>query len=218
MTDEPDGWDLWTGRWAASYGVRVPRSLRWSAAALALMALAAACTAADEVARPLPSSGAEPTQTTSGKPSPTSGTGASGTPGPVDDADVLAVYTGWWRALQSAYAGGDPDAPALAEYAIDPILSRQRASIRALRAQGVVQRTRFTLAPRLRYRTDDYAEVEDCVRGPANTYYDAVTGKPRAPKGYRNDVPTEDRLLMTLQKRGEKWYVVAATAKGEVQC
>ena len=47
---------------------------------------------------------------------------------------------------------------------------------------------------------------------------DAVTGKPRALKGYRNDVPTEDRLLMTLQKRGEKWYVIAATAKGEVQC
>jgi hypothetical protein len=133
-------------------------------------------------------------------------------------SDVLAVYTAWWKALQSAYARGDPADPSLDDYAVEPILSRQRASIRALRAQGVVQRTVFTLRPRLRYQTDRYAEVEDCVRGPANTYYDALTGEPRAPRGYRNDVPTEDRLLMTLQRRGDRWYVVAATGKGEMRC
>lgn len=136
----------------------------------------------------------------------------------VDGSDVLAVYTAWWRALQSAYARGDAADPKLDDYAVDPILSRQRASIRALKAQGVVQRTVFTLRPRVRYQTEQYAEVEDCVRGPANTYYDALTDKPRAPGGYRNDVPTEDRLLMTLQRRGDRWYVVAATGKGEVRC
>jgi hypothetical protein len=31
-------------------------------------------------------------------------------------------------------------------------------------------------------------------------------------------VPAEDRLLTTLQRRGDRWYVVAATGKGEVQC
>jgi hypothetical protein len=134
------------------------------------------------------------------------------------NGDVLAVYRGWWTALQTAYARGDADDPALARYAVDPILTRQRASIRALDAQGIVQRTTFTLAPRLRYRSGGNAEVEDCIRGPAGTYRDAATGRPRAPRGYRNDVPTEDRLLTTLQKRGDQWYVVAATGKGEVQC
>jgi hypothetical protein len=135
-----------------------------------------------------------------------------------DRTDVLAVYRGWWTALQTAYAKGDADDPALARYAVDPILTRQRASIRALDAQGIVQRTTFILRPRLRYRTDGNAEVEDCIRGPAGTYRDAATGRPRAPRGYRNDVPTEDRLLTTLQRRGDQWYVVAATGKGEVQC
>jgi hypothetical protein len=137
---------------------------------------------------------------------------------PGDHTDVLAVYRGWWTALQTAYAKGDADDPALATYAVDPILARQRASIQALDAQGIVQRTTFTLAPRLRYRTDGNAEVEDCVRGPAGTYRDATTGRPRAPRGYRNDVPTEDRLLTTLQRRGDQWYVVAATGKGTVEC
>jgi hypothetical protein len=136
----------------------------------------------------------------------------------VDDSDVMAVYRGWWSALQAAYAKGDAADPALARYAVDPILAAQRASIAALRQQGIVQRTMFTLEPRLRYRTDHNAEVEDCVRGPANTYHDAATGRLRAPRGYSNDVPTEDRLLTTLQKRGDQWYVVAATGKGEVAC
>jgi hypothetical protein len=143
----------------------------------------------------------------------------SGSPGRAGDhGDLLAVYRGWWTALQTAYAAGDAADPALADYAVDPILGTQRASIAALRRQGIVQRTTFTLAPRLRYRTDRNAEVEDCVRGPANTYYDAATGRPRAPRGYRNDAPTEDRLLTTLQRRGDRWYVVAATGKGEAEC
>jgi hypothetical protein len=143
----------------------------------------------------------------------------SGSPGrAVDHGDLLAVYRGWWTALQTAYAAGDAADPALADYAVDPILGTQRASIAALRRQGIVQRTTFTLAPRLRYRTDRNAEVEDCVRGPANTYHDAATGRPRAPRGYRNDAPTEDRLLTTLQRRGDRWYVVAATGKGEAEC
>jgi hypothetical protein len=143
----------------------------------------------------------------------------SGSPGStVDHSDLMAVYRGWWTALQTAYAAGDAGDPALADYAVDPILGTQRASIATLRRQGIVQRTKFTLAPRLRYRTDRNAEVEDCVRGPANTYYDAATGRPRAPRGYRNDAPTEDRLLTTLQRRGDRWYVVAATGRGEVEC
>jgi hypothetical protein len=218
---------VWTVRRNASYGVRVPRSRRETATFLTVAALflAGCSTGAGEAAAPLPSD--VPT-VPAGTASPSGATPSGGSaPAPasptasrpaVDHTDPLAVYTGWWRALETAYAAGDPNSAALAEYAVDPVLSRQRASIRSLRSQGIVQRTRFTLAPRLRYRTDDYAEVEDCVRGPANTYYDAATGQPRAPQGYRNDVPTEDRLLMTLQRRGEDWVVVAATAKGEVQC
>jgi hypothetical protein len=148
-------------------------------------------------------------------------TPTAGAPTPadtVDHGDVLSVYRGWWTALQVAYAHGDAGDPTLAAYAVDPILARQRASIAALHAQGIVQRTAFSLRPRLRYRTDGNAEVEDCIRGPANTYHDAATGRPRAPRGYRNDAPTEDRLLTTLQRRGDQWYVVAATGKGTVEC
>jgi hypothetical protein len=155
-----------------------------------------------------------PATTPSASPAPTGGA----SPGAVDHTDVMAVYRGWWHALETAYARGDADAPALADYAVDPILSSQRTSIARLHEQGIVQRTRFTLAPRLRYRTQANAEVEDCVRGPANTYHDAATGRLRAPRGYRNDAPTEDRLSTTLQRRGDRWYVVAATARGEVTC
>jgi hypothetical protein len=146
-------------------------------------------------------------------------TAAPATTTPVKKADdPMTAYTGWWTALEHAYAAGDPDDPELAEYGADPILSRQRASIAKLKHEGVVQRARFTLTPRLRYSDGGNAEVEDCVRGPANTYYDAVTGRPRAPAGYSNDTPTEDRLLTSLRKRGDRWYVVAATGKGDVQC
>jgi hypothetical protein len=100
----------------------------------------------------------------SGSGSPSAGpatTPPSNPPGTVGGGEVLAVYIAWWRALQSAYARGDAADPSLDDYAVDPILSRQRASIRALRDQGVVQRTVFTLQPRVRYQTDRYAEVED---------------------------------------------------------
>ncbi len=184
---------------------------------VAALALASACSAGAGDATALPTG---PSGGSGGTP-PTSGAVTTPSASPtatVDGGDVLAVYGAWWKALQVAYARGDPADPGLDDYAVDPILSRQRASIRALKEQGVVQRTAFTLRPRLRYQSDRYAEVEDCVRGPANTYYDALTGKLRAPRGYRNDVPTEDRLLMTLQRRGDRWYVVAATGKGAVQC
>ncbi|HZB50933.1 MAG TPA: hypothetical protein VE547_17735, partial [Mycobacteriales bacterium] len=172
--------------------------------AVLALALGSACSTGSEDATALPdgpSAGSADPSSTPGRATTASASPTTPAPG----SDVLAVYTAWWKALQAAYARGDPADPSLADYAVDPILSRQRASIRALREQGVVQRTVFTLRPRVRYRTDAYAEVEDCVRGPANTYYDALTGKLRAPRGYRNDVPTEDRLLMTLQRRGERW-------------
>jgi hypothetical protein len=182
---------------------------------VALLALAcAACAtspAADE-ALPDGPTGAEP-PTTTGAPTPTT------TPtGAVDHTDLLAVYRGWWRALEAPYARGDAADPALTDYAVDPILSTQRAGIARLHDQGIVQRTRFTLAPRVRYRTGADAEVEDCVRRPANTYHDAATGRLRAPRGYRNDAPAEDRLLTRLQRRGDQWYVVAATARGTLAC
>jgi hypothetical protein len=185
------------------------------ALACAAYVVCAACAATPAADQALP---ARPTGT-----EPPTGTPAPTTAGPsataaVDHTDVLAVYRGWWRALEAAYARGDADAPALADYAVDPILGHQRASIAALHRQGIVQRTRFTLEPTLRYRTQTNAEVEDCVHGPANTYHDAVTGRLRAPRGYRNDAPTEDRLLTTLQRRGDRWYVVAATGQGGVTC
>lgn len=187
--------------------------------AIALLVLPACASAGGEAGAlpPRPSGAATTTGAADAEPSE-SGTVTPGSSPGVDRADPLAVYRAWWTALQDAYAAGNPDEPALAEYGVDPILGAQRASITAMRKQGVVQKTSFTLQPRLLYRTERNAEVEDCVRGPANTYYDAVSGRPRAPRGYRNEVPTEDRLLTTLQKRGDQWFVVAATARGEVAC
>ena len=187
--------------------------------ALVVLACSACGAGAAEANAPLPTRSGDGPAPTTDEPTTSAAPGTTApTPDTVDHTDPLAVYAGWWAALQAAYAKGDADDPVLAEYAVDPILARQRASIAALRAEGIVQRTRVTLAPRLRYAAGRNAEVEDCVRGPANTYHDAVTGRPRAPRGYRNDVPTEDRLLTTLQRRGDQWYVVAATGRGEIEC
>lgn len=218
MTIRPDRGEVVDWRRPRSYRVGVLGTRRGvTSMVLAVLALGSACSTGSGDATALPTG----TPSGSSGPSASAGTAVTSSPSltaPADGSEVLTVYTAWWKALQAAYARGDPADPSLDDYAVDPILSRQRASIRALKEQGVVQRTVFTLQPRVRYETDGYAEVEDCVRGPANTYYDALTGKPRAPRGYRNDVPTEDRLLMTLQRRGDRWYVVAATSRGEVQC
>ena len=199
----------------------MPGTRRAVATAALLLACAGCATGpggdSGNAALPARTVGTAPPAPSTSAPTPTRS--AAATPAAaVDHTDVLAVYRAWWTALQAAYAHGDAGDPALADYAVDPILRSQRASIAALHAQGIVQRTVFTLQPRLRYRTAGNAEVEDCIRGPANSYYDAATGRPRAPRGYRNDAPTEDRLLTTLQRRGDQWYVVAATGKGAVEC
>lgn len=192
----------------SSYGVPVPGTRRVISAAALVMAAGCSTGTAATALPDGPTRTAAATTPATVTPTPT----ATAEPGPVE------VYTAWWTALEHAYGAGDPDDPALAEYAVDPILSRQRHSITTLTQQGIVQRTKFTLTPHLRYSDGGNAEIEDCVRGPANTYYDAVTGRPRAPAGYSNDAPTEDRLLTSLRKEGDRWYVVAATGKGDVQC
>lgn len=159
-----------------------------------------------------------------GQPTVPRGT-ASTTPAPptttfptVNRMDLLTVYRAWWKAVQQAFAQGDADYPQLDVYAMDPILSREQEQIRKLRAQGVVQRTQLSLQPRILHQDDVVAEIIDCVRGPAGTYYDLATGRPRAPTGYRNDVPTRDSLLVSLQRRGGYWFVTAATDKGFDAC
>jgi hypothetical protein len=132
--------------------------------------------------------------------------------------DMMTVYRAWWKAVEEAFAKGDSTDPDLALYGADPILTRERNQIQSLRTQGVVQRTQLTLSPRILHQEDIVAEIADCVRGPAGTYYDLATGKPRAPRGYSNDVPTKDALTVSLQKRGGYWYVVAATNKGVRLC
>lgn len=136
----------------------------------------------------------------------------------VDRGDVLAVYRAWWTAVQEAFARGDATDADLMRYGVDPILTKERNQIRALRTQGIVQRTQLTLSPRLLHRDGAVAEVVDCVRGPAGTYYDLASGRPRAPRGYRNDVATQDALLVSLHKRGATWFVVAATSRGVQPC
>lgn len=132
--------------------------------------------------------------------------------------DMMTVYRAWWKAVAEAFAKGDSTDPALGLYGADPILTRERNQIRNLRAEGVVQRTQLTLSPHILHQEDIVAEIADCVRGPAGTYYDLATGKPRAPRGYSNNVPTKDALTVSLQKRGGYWYVVAATNKGVQLC
>lgn len=136
----------------------------------------------------------------------------------VNRTDLLTVYRAWWKAVQEAFAQGDADYPGLDVYAMDPILGREQDQIRKLRTQGVVQRTQLSLQPRILHQDDMVAEIVDCVRGPAGTYYDLATGRPRAPVGYRNDVPTRDSLLVSLQRRGGYWFVTAATDKGFDAC
>ncbi len=176
-----------------------------------------ACSAhADTPAVPLPTGNSD-------LPTPGAGRSAGGHTPPLatpsaDRTDPLVVYRGWWTAVQEAFAHGRRDYPALAVHGVDPILSNERNQIRLLRTQRIVQRTNLNLTPRVLHQDDTVAEIADCPRGPAGTNRDAVTGKPRARCGYRNDVPTRDALLVSLQKRGDYWYVVAATSEGVQPC
>jgi hypothetical protein len=187
----------------------------WTLSATAVaMALLVGC-GANTPTGPLQPVG-QPTQPAGGytsrpsaPPSPTSS---------VNRADLMTVYRAWWKAVQDAFAQGNSTSADLALYGADPILTRERNEIRTLRAEGVVQRTQLTLNPRILHEDDIAAEIADCVRGPAGTYYDLATGKPRTPRGYRDDVPTKDALTVALQKRGGYWYVVAATNKGVRLC
>jgi hypothetical protein len=188
-----------------------------AAVLLACLLGAAACSAGTASAGgALPTGGATAQPGNDGPATTTSA--AAPTAPAADRADPMVVYRGWWKALQTAYAAGDSTGPELALYGADPILTRQRNQIRTLRAEGVVQRTAFTLAPTVLHRDDKLVELIDCVRGPAGTYYDVDTGKPRAPKGYRNDVPTRDALRVLLRKREGNWYVVATTNEGVPPC
>jgi hypothetical protein len=190
---------------------------RLNAAVLAAALLAAACSAGTAGAGgDLPTSGA--TAQPGNDSAAATASAAAPTAPAVDRADPMVVYRGWWKALQDAYAAGDSTGPGLAVYGADPILTRQRNQIRTLRAEGIVQRTRFTVSPTVLHQDDKLVELIDCVRGPAGTYYDADTGKPRAPKGYRNDVPTKDALRVLLRKREGNWYVVATTNEGVPPC
>jgi hypothetical protein len=163
--------------------------------------------------------------TPEGQPTQPAGSAPRTTPAPqpvstpsVNRTDLLTVYRAWWKAVEQAFALGNADYPDMALYAVDPILSQEQTQIRRLRAQGLVQRTHLTLQPRILHQNDIVAEIADCVRGPAGTYHDLATGRPRAPSGYRNDVPTKDPLLVSLHKRGGYWFVVAATNKGFRAC
>jgi hypothetical protein len=96
---------------------------------VALVALAcAACGPAPTADQALPD-GPAGTAPPAGTPATTRPAAAPSPTEAVDGTDVLAVYRGWWQALEGAYARGDADDPALAEYAVDPILGHQRASI-----------------------------------------------------------------------------------------
>jgi len=190
---------------------------RWVAVAAVVAVLLAGCSLGTPGATPPLESVGVPTQPTA------SGTSTAPLPTPttvtpVNRADLLIVYRAWWKAVQEAFASGDATSPDMALYGADPILSRERNQIRTFRDQGVVQRTQLTLSPRVVQQEDITAEIADCVRGPAGTYYDITTGTPRAPRGYRNELPTQDPLLVSLHKRGGYWFVVAATNKGVQPC
>jgi hypothetical protein len=128
------------------------------------------------------------------------------------------VYRAWWAAVQAALAAADPAAPALAIYAVDPLLANTRAGIARLRSQGIVQVVVFGLAPQVVARQADRVEIADCIRTPAGTYRDLGTGQPRAPAGFRNDSPTHDSLRFVLRQRDGAWYLVATTALGGGPC
>jgi hypothetical protein len=219
------------------YGSTVGVARLWlTASAGALLVLGAAC-AGQPAPVPLPAAGpASPTDSAgpgSGVPAGPGGgwagpggppggtpTGSSAPTSPprVDRSDPLVVYRTWWVTVQQALSSADPALPDLASYAVDPLLANTRASLARLHGEGVVQVVSFGLAPRVVIREPDRVELTDCVRAPAGTYRDAVTGKPRAPTGFRNDVSTGDSLRFVLRPKGGAWYVVGATALGGGRC
>lgn len=205
-------------------GYAVIRSVRGMKAVPVAWALAAAVLTATLLAGCASNAPSGPLQPV-GQPTQPAGSATTRPPAPptnpvpgVNRADLMTVYRAWWQAVQEAFASGDSTSAKMALFGADPILTRERNEIRGLRAQGVVQRTSLVLSPHILHQDDITAEVADCVRGPAGTYYDLATGTPRAPHGYRNDVPTKDPLLVSLHKVGGYWYVVVATNKGVQPC
>src|SRR5215813_12528156 len=197
-------------------GLAVRFALGW-----AFVVAVAACGAGDQPA-PLPPPGAggsAPGGTTAGG-GPDSATGGpGGAPGTaVDRSDPVAVYRAWWGAVQAALATADAGYPDLATYAVDPLLTNTRRSLARLRGAGVVQVVTFELAPQVVVRVADRVEIADCIRTPPGTYRDAGTERPRAPTGFRNDIPTRDALRFVLRPRGGAWYLVASTALGGGPC
>lgn len=190
------------------------------APAVACLVALAGC-AGKEQAAPLPSVGGGGAVPSTAAGTPATGTGGpsgSTTPPAVDRSDPLTVYRAWWAAVQAALARADPAVPALADYAIDPLLANTRAGIARLRGQGIVQVVVFGLTPQVVLRQPDRVEIADCIRTPAGTYRDAGTGQPRAPTGFRNDTPTHDSLRFVLRQRDRAWYLVATTALGGGPC
>ena len=201
------------------WAVRSSKGRRHVAAltAMLMVPLAGCSEPTGSAPAPLPT-GPQPQSSSQAPSRPAVGaTSAPGLPG-VDRTDPVEVYRAWWHAVEEAFGRGEPGYPELGTYGADPILARERNQIRVLREQGIVQRTRLSLMPRVLLHSDIIAEIADCLRGPAGTYRDAVTGRPRTPRGYRNDVATRDALLVSLQKRGGYWFVVAATNEGVQPC
>lgn len=155
---------------------------------------------------------------TTGTPGSTGTTAGPGAPGGgVDVSDPLAVYQGWWSAIEKALATANPNEPGLAQYGADPLLGATFFRLARLNTANLVQVVHYTHDQQVLGRSATRMDIADCVRGPAFTFRDARTGQPRAPSGFRNDIPTSDSIRSVLQLIAGRWYVTAIQA-GSKQC
>jgi hypothetical protein len=182
--------------------------------------------AGDPAPAPLPAGNSPAGPASSGTAS--SGTGSSGngagapttsmpplgptTPPGDDSKDPLKVYAGWWNAIETALATANPNEPRLARYGADPLLGATLLRLVNLKQSQLVQVVHYTHQQQVVAQSAKRVDIADCVRGPAGTFRDARTGQPRAPDGFRNDMPTHDSIRSVLQLIAGRWYVTAIQA------
>ena len=78
-------------------------------------------------------------------------------------ARVLAAYDGYQRAQQAALLTADEEVAGLARFGAEPLLSQTRASIRQMRAAGVVGKGTQRWSPRVVELRPTSATIEDCT-------------------------------------------------------
>jgi hypothetical protein len=135
-----------------------------------------------------------------------------GNAGSGSEAEILAGYRSYWRALITAGATADATSPLLPAHATGLALEQARAHFAELKRLGQVDRGTVALHPRLVAVRDAAATVEDCPDTSHWLRQDARTG------ALRETIDSQRvKYLVVLFLIDQTWKVTNVTGKGRCQ-